>query len=438
MKEDFLHFIWEYQRYNHSKLFTNDNQPIYVIHPGKQNHYDGPDFLNATLRIGEELWKGSVELHVDGKDWYNHQHHLDPNYSNVILHVVYKNGITTKNGGGNFIPTLELNGKIPLHLFHKLEQLKANTSIIACSNHIQDIDEFIFLAWKERLVAERLESKVKDFEYLIKRQSGDWEGAFFHILTKNFGLHANIDAFELLAESIDYRVLLKYRHNVIDLEALLFGQAGMLDRSFKEEYPLLLQKEYRFLQKKYQLKSIPASYWRFKQLRPLSFPTIRIAQLAQLFHLETPLLTTFHESENPLAILRKVGVSDYWKTHFTFEHISGNSKKTIGLDFANTLIINAFIPTLYAMGKATGVPDLSIQAVEYLQALPPETNRKTNLWKRLDVHCKDAADSQAIIQMINHYCIPKKCLHCPIGCQILKVDDLEPPTRLEEPEIHYN
>jgi hypothetical protein len=438
MKEEFLHFIWEYQRYNSDELFTIDNQTVYVIHPGKHNHHDGPDFLNATLRIGDELWKGSVELHIDGKDWYQHQHHKDSNYSNVILHVVYSNGVTTKNGGGNLIPTLELNGKIPLHLFHKFDQLKANTSVVACSNHIQDIDEFILLAWKERLVAERLESKVADFEYLIERQNGDWEGAFFHILTKNFGLYANLDAFELLAESIDFRILLKHRHNLLELEALLFGQAGMLDRTFKEEYPLALQKEYRYLKKKYKLKSIPASYWRFKQLRPLSFPTVRIAQLANLFHLATPLLTTFHEHEDPLAILRKIGVSDYWKTHFTFEQAATNSKKRIGADFGSTLIINAFIPTIFAMGKATGVPDLCIQAIEYLQVLPPETNRKTNLWKRLDVHCKDAADSQAIIQLVNHYCIPRKCLHCPIGCQILKIDNNEPPRQLQEPEIHYN
>ncbi len=438
MKEEFLHFIWTYQRYDHNKLLTTDGETVQIIHPGKLNHHDGPDFLNATLRIDGQLWSGCVELHVDGQDWYNHKHHKDKNYGNVVLHVVYKNGVETRNGGGNYVPTVELNGKIPLNLFARFDQLQASNSIIACANHFQDVDDFIFLAWKERLVAERLESKVNGFEHIIEHQNGDWEGAFFQSLTRNFGLHANTDAFELLAESINYKILMKHRTNLFELEALLFGQAGMLERTFKDLYPNRLKKEYQYLKSKYKLQTIPLGYWRFKQLRPISFPTIRLAQLASLIHQKTPLFATFHESENLLEMLQQITVSKYWKSHYTFDKLSKESVKRIGKDFANALIINAFIPTLFAMGKATAVPELCIEAVDYLHTIPAEVNKKTNLWKVLDIHCKDAADSQALIQLVNNYCIPKNCLNCPIGCHILKGDNWQPPSKLEEPKLCYN
>ena len=439
MKEQLLHFVWQHRRFDQYELFTNCGEKITIIHPGWINHHDGPDFSNAKIKIGSTIWNGHVEIHVDGQDWYRHKHHSDPNYSNVILHVVYRNSQVTSNIGGYEIPTVELSGLIPLTVIQKYEQLIANNSIIACSNHIQDIDEFIIRAWKERLVIERFEEKVSDFESVIFKSKGNWEASFFHILTKNFGLHSNMEGFEALSESVDYKILLKHHEDTFQVEALLFGQAGMLDRNFKDDYPNQLKKEYQYLRKKYKLKSIPMGYWKFKGLRPVSFPTIRIAQLAQLIHRHTPLFSTFQDSRSPENLLRKISVSDYWKSHYTFDATSREIKKQIGSTFANLIIINVYIPMLFSYGKAMSIPDLSLYALELLTDIKPEVNRKTKLWQSLGIDCDDASDSQALIQAINHYCIKKKCLDCPIGCHILKGDNhFPPPKKLEEPAYIYN
>lgn len=439
MKENLLHFIWQHRRFDQYELATNCGEKISIIHPGFINHHDGPDFLNAKVKIGNDIWNGSVEIHVDGRDWYNHKHHSDPNYSNVILHVVYKNSKPTHNIGGYSIPTLELNGLIPLSLIEKHEILESNSSIIACSNHIQDVDEFIIRAWKERLVVERLEEKVLDFESVIDYNLGDWEGSFFQILAKYFGLYANTEGFEALAKSIDYKILLKHKTDLFQLEALLFGQSGLLDRSFKDDYPKRLKKEYQYLSKKYCLTPISKGYWKFKGLRPISFPTIRIAQLADLTHQHHTLFSAFQDSKAPKELIKQTKVSQYWETHYTFDTASREIKKVIGNTFADLIVINAYIPMLFAYGKAMSIPDLCLYAVELLGKKKSEVNRKTKLWSALGVKSEDAADSQALIQAINKYCSKKKCLKCPIGCHVLKGDNhFPPPNKFEEETYIYN
>ncbi|MCB0502119.1 MAG: DUF2851 family protein [Bacteroidetes bacterium] len=439
MKEQLLHFVWQHRRFDQYELLTQCGEKISIIHPGFNNHHDGPDFLNAKIRIGSTIWNGHVEIHVDGIDWYRHRHHYDPNYANVILHVVYRNGQLTNNIGGHEIPTLELGGLIPLTVIDKYEQLIVNSSVIACSNHLQDIDEFIIRAWKERLIAERFEEKVIDFEQLIDSTKGNWEAAFFQLLTRHFGVHSNMEGFQVLSESLDYRILLKHHEDLFQLEAILFGQAGMLDRNFNDIYPNELKKEYQYLSKKYKLKSIYGGNWKFKGLRPVSFPTIRIAQLAALIHRHAPLFATFQDSDSPETILRNIIPSDYWMSHYTFDTESRAINKVVGKTFANLIIINVYIPMLFSYGKAMSIPDLSLYAIELLATIRPEVNRKTKLWKSLGVSCDDAGDSQALIQAINHYCIERKCLDCPIGCHILKGEDhFPPPEKLEEPTYIYN
>ncbi len=439
MKEKLLHFIWQHRRFDQYKLATICGEKITIIHPGFINHHDGPDFLNAKVKIGNDIWNGSVEIHVDGRDWYQHKHHFDPNYSNVILHVVYSNSKVTCNIGGHTIPTLELNGLIPLNLIEKHDILETNSSIIACSNHIQDVDEFIVRAWKERLVVERLEEKVLCFQSTIDKNLGDWETSFFQIIAINFGLHANKEGFEALAKSIDHKILLKHKTDLFQLEALLFGQSGLLDRSFKDEYPNRLKKEYQFLKKKYRLNPISKGYWMFKGLRPISFPTIRIAQLADLIHKHHTLFSAFQDCKSSVELLKKTTVSEYWQTHYTFDAVSREIKKVIGNTFANLIVINAYIPMLFAYGNAMSIPDLSLYAMELLSSLSPEINRKTKLWKSLGIKSEDASDSQALIQAINNYCLEKRCLECPIGCHVLKGENhFPPPKKFEEPMYIYN
>lgn len=421
MKESFLHFVWQQQHFDSKQLSTMDGEAISILKPGQINHHDGPDFLHAKVRIGDTLWSGSVEIHVNGKDWYNHKHHNDLNYKNVVLHVVYNEQFApTKNSSGYTVPTLSLNSRISPNIIKKYEQLELSTSPIACANHIDDVDEFIVRAWKERLIVERLEEKVSYFENLVAHQNGNWEAAFFEVLTENFGLHANTNAFKTLARSIDYRILLKHSSSLFELEAILFGQAGMLERSFNDDYPNQLKKEYRYLAKKYKLEAIAPSLWRFKQLRPISFPTIRIAQLANLIHHHKHLFSAFQDSRAPENLLRKVAVSDYWNNHYTFDGNVRNAQKRIGQTFSDLVVINAYIPMLFAYGKAHATPDLTIYAVELLTYMKAEVNKKTKLWKVLNIEIADASDSQALIQAFNKYCSPKKCLSCPVGGHILK------------------
>ncbi|MGB3008611.1 MAG: DUF2851 family protein [Chitinophagaceae bacterium] len=278
MTERLLHFIWQFQYFNKNDLVSTAGETVQVIFPGQYNTNQGPDFSDGKIKISKTTWAGTIELHLKTSDWIKHNHQSDKNYNNVVLHVVWED-----DGTKDAIPVLELRDRVSKILLQRYEELMKASSYIPCEKGIGAIRDITWKSWKDRLLAERLQRKTLAVEKFLSVNNFHWEETFWWMLARNFGIKVNADSFEAIARSIPINVLAKQKHQIHQLEALLLGQAGLLEENFKDDYPELLKREYKFLQTKYQLKpvSIPLHFLR---MRPGNFPTIRLAQLAMLVH----------------------------------------------------------------------------------------------------------------------------------------------------------
>lgn len=419
MTEQLLQFIWQFQYYSKSNLILSKGEAIQIIHPGIHNTNQGPDFLNARVKIANTILAGSIEIHINASEWQLHKHSSDSNYNNVILHVVWLNDKDLDVD----IPTLELKNSVSSLLLNKYEKLMTNRNFIPCEDQIDTVNDFTFTAWKERLMVERLQEKSTIISEKLKKYSNHWEEIFWQLLAKNFGIKINSDAFESMAVSVPLSILAKHKNQLHQLEAILMGQCGLLNKNFSDDYAVMLQKEYRFLQKKYnlQLTHIP-SY--FLRMRPANFPTIRLSQLAVLIHNSSHLFSIIKEATDLKNVekLFAVTANDYWQYHYVFDEDTGFKKKTIGKQMVQNIIVNTVLPFLYSYGWYNNIEHYKEKALLWATELLPEQNVITKGFTELGIKNKSAYDSQALIQLKNKYCNNKYCLDCAIGNSILKKD----------------
>lgn len=415
MNEQFLHYIWKNSLFGKENLLTENNETVSIISPGIRNSDAGPDFLNARIKIGDTLWAGNVEVHVDAKAWFEHKHHLDKAYDNVILHVVEYTNEETYRTNGEEVPVLKL--KYDKKIADRYSDLVADTRTIACQNEIRKIDSFRINHWLENLTIERLMYQTEPVSQILKYTKNNWEETLYISIARSFGLRINVLPFELLAKSLPLKILVKHQNNLTQLEALLFGQAGFLETSPEDDYIEFLKKEYSYLKKTYQLNSIEKHLWKFLRLRPLNFPTIRLAQFAVMIHKTQKLFSQIQENLNPVYLheLLSHDVSDYWKNHYQPGKISTCMSKKLGHLTVNNIVINSVVPVFFQYSKATGNDNLRQEILDLLYYLPPEKNKIINEWINLGLELQNAAQTQASIQLRNFYCIKKNCLNCQIG-----------------------
>ena len=422
MKEDLLQYIWQFQHFNSKELACTNGEAIQIIHPGWHNQNQGPDFKEAKIKIGNTLWAGNIELHIQSSHWNLHHHSEDKNYDNVILHVVWMHDVEIKDVSGNALPALELQSRVSKILLDKYRDLMVNPKFISCENQMHLVNDLTISNWKERLVVERLKRKSENVLSIFHATNDHWEETFWRMIACNFGLKINGPFFQNVAESVPITMLSKHKNNIIQLEALLFGQAGLLNREFDTKYPAMLQKEYYFYQKKYGLaSSIGEPY--FLRMRPANFPTIRLAQLAMLIHKSEHLFSKIKETSSVAEVKKWLSVSanDYWHYHYTFEEETGYKIKTLGTQMIYNVIINTIIPVLFSYGLHHKEEAYKEKAIQWLYEIPPEKNSITEGFERLQQSHKSAFDSQAFIQLKNEYCYEKHCLQCAIGNGILKI-----------------
>ncbi len=421
MTEGFLHHLWKLKLFNLNALQTTEGETLEILKAGLHNNDAGPDFFNAQVKIAGTRWAGNVEIHVKSSDWENHSHEKDKAYDTVVLHVVYENDKPVYRRDGSLIPTLELKNKFDERLWKNYHELLLSNEWISCQSHIKSVDQFTFSNWKDRLLAERLERKTEDILSSLRNNNNSWEETFYHHLARNFGFRLNALPFEMLAKSVPLAHLAKHKDHLNQLEAVFFGQAGMLHKLFRDDYPNALRKEYKFLKKKFRLVHNPQHQWKFLRLRPVNFPTIRIAQFACLVHRSSHLFSNMLACENVAAIENffKVEVSDYWKSHFMFDRTSPNHPKHLGSDAIQNIVINTIVPFLFAYGKIRDSGIHRQRALDFLNQLPAEKNFIITGWNRLGVESATAYASQALLQLKNEYCSEKKCLTCSIGNNII-------------------
>lgn len=418
MTESFLQYVWQYQLLEGS-LTTTDGQLVRVLNVGMLNRDAGPDFLSSRLRIGDMEWAGNVEVHLKSSDWNKHRHSQDLAYDNVVLHVVYEHDAEVVACGNRGIPTLELKHFIPIVIWNNYEALLDPPEVreIACADKLHAITPVQFNAYLERLLVERLQRKTDMVRRMLKESNGSWEHVCYWMIAHYFGGVTNALTFELLAKNTDYRLLSRWKDNPQRLEALLFGQAGLLEPDFQDEYPLLLRSDYTALRTGANLSPLAGHLWRFFRLRPSAFPTLRISQFAQLLSKNPNLfsqLLDFRDVER-LEAFFMVAASDYWTTHYQFDAPSRPCKKSTGKPFVVGLIINAWIPLLFEYGVQHGSEEHKDLALELLSQLRPEKNKIVSYWNNAGVEVENAFQSQALIQLYNEYCKNKKCLQCRLG-----------------------
>lgn len=423
IKEDFLQYLWRTKQFDFKALLTYNDEPIEIIDFGELNTNAGPDFLNAKIKIGETLWAGNVEIHVKASEWIRHNHQANDAYNNVILHVVHENDQPIKRRTGEIIPCLELRKRIPADLRNQYMRLIDNENWIPCQSQFQTVSDINKAFWLDRLLVERLESRMRDLSDVLEANNNNWESSFYQRLARNFGAKINTQPFELLAQNTPILTLAKHKNDLFQLEALLFGQAGYLETDFEEAYPNRLKKEYQFLQKKYDLKPLNVSMWKFMRLRPANFPTVRIAQFAALIHQSTHLFSKVIDAksvEEVRILFENIEVSEYWLTHYKFDKESKPRTKKLGKSTIELFIINTIIPFLFFYGRFKGLEDYEDKALSFLEKLAPESNSIIDNWKSLKMKPKSAYQTQALLELKRKYCDEKRCLECAIGNQIMK------------------
>ncbi|MDQ3192266.1 MAG: DUF2851 family protein [Bacteroidota bacterium] len=422
MTEEFLHYIWQFRNFDNSGLKAHTGESIEIIKTGDHNHNSGPDFFNAIVKIGETVWAGNVEIHINSSDWEKHNHSVDKAYNNVVLHVVYNDDCIVSRTTGEVIPAIELKDRINQSTFSCYTDLIKSSQWISCSQSIKDVDEFIISNWLGRLLIERLEKKAESIINSLQLTQNNWQETFYLHLARNFGFKLNAEPFELLAKSLPLACLGKHRDSIEQIEALIFGQAGMLNASFEEEYPIQLQKEYNYLKQKYNLKPIDSHLWKFMRLRPVSFPTIRLSQFANLIHhsqnmfvkiLECSSLKEYYELFN-------ISTSLYWESHYTFRKQSKMTKKPLGKTSIDGILINTIAPFLFVYGIQKQDDTYKERALELLESIEGENNNIIKKWNEIGIISRSAFQSQALLELKKNYCDSKKCLKCSIGNNLLK------------------
>jgi hypothetical protein len=426
MKEEFLHWLWKYSLYDQDKLFDTENNKITILNPGEYNRDAGPDFFNARISVAGTVCAVNVEIHTKSSHFDNHGHQNDPAFNNVILHIVAENDKRVYNALGEEVLTTEIS--FDSLLYEKYTSLVNNPYIIACQDDIIKLDKILVRHWLNSLVIERFQNKSESILKIFTETGHDWDETFYRMLTRYFGFRVNTEPFEMLAAALPFRIIRKHSDNIFQIEALLFGTAGLLEEGlFKDavsdDYYRRLLKEYTVLSVKYSLQPLHGWLWKFSRLRPSNFPTVRLSQLAAMLSVTGGLFSRVLEATDirQIKALFEVTASDYWDDHFVFGKKSRSFVKKAGPQAVDIFLINAVIPLIFVYGQSRDCQDISERALSFLENIPTEENVITTEWKEAGIDAESAFYSQALIQLRNEYCKKRKCLKCRIGNKIISL-----------------
>ncbi|WP_017496715.1 DUF2851 family protein [Flavobacterium sp. WG21] len=420
MKEDFLHYLWRFKKFETLDLRTTQNEPLIIIKTGDYLELSGPDFFNAQIKIGNQKWAGNIEIHLKSSDWYVHAHEKDSAYDNVILHVVWEHDTEIFRKDNTEIPVLVLKEYTSKEILTNYNALIAPKSWIFCEKNITEIEEFVFKNWQERLFFERLERKAIFIYDLLEEYQQDWEAVLFSLFARNFGLNTNGNSFLQMAKSLPFSMVRKESFEVENLEALFFGTIGLLDADKEDVYFTDLKIRYYYLLNKYQLKKYHIDPIQFYKHRPDNFPTIRLSQLANLYqkqNLFSKIIAA--KSVDEVRKLLIVSANPYWQNHYQFDKESSRKPKVLSRAFIDLLIINTIIPLQFAYA-ATRDESIAEELISFMNQVAPESNAIISKFEFFGVKAENAFETQALLELKKEYCNQKACLRCALGIELLK------------------
>lgn len=426
LKEDLLQYLWNIADFDIQNLMTSDGQPIQIIERGVLNRDAGPDFLDSKIKINNTIWAGNIEIHKYSSDWEKHQHHKDPAYDNVILHVVFRDDKPVVRPNGEVIPTLSLYDRIRPQSTKAYHKLIYNKHWIPCQFFFPEVNSFVKSLWFEKLLIERLQNKTEYYKDILDQHTKDWESLLYIGIARYLSPNVNRNLMEELTLRTPLNILLKHKNDLSQLEAILFGQSGLLSIiENDDDYTIQLKKDYKFYQQKYNLTPMESVNWKFSKMRPLGFPTIRIAQLASYIYNSQSSFSKIVDPEEVKNVddLFKFELSNYWKNHYRFGTITVDKSKKIGKSTINTITVNVIVPILFLYGKSKDDQVIKDQSLELLASIPAEKNSIITQWKKLGETPKTAYETQALLTLKTKYCDLKNCLSCDIGNAFMKTKE---------------
>lgn len=419
MTEKLLQYLWNHKIFKHFDFRDMEGNPVEIIDFGKCNTDSGPDFLEAKIKVGGVILAGHVELHIKSSDWIFHNHSQDPNYQNIILHAVYEHNIDIDELNNKNIPTLELKHHIDEGMLWKYEKLLSGNQFIACESSFNP--KHIPVGFHEQNILKKLNEKAEDLEKKLKKFNNNFEAILFHSLAYSFGLKINAEIFRQIAESIEFSIVLKVRQNKTQFEALLFGIAGWLEDP-KDELVKIWKREFDFLKAKFKISDVRI-HPKFLRLRPPNFPTLRLSQLADLYHQHQNLFSkVIHakSAEELFSLFKEIKASEYWDNHFSFGKISTvHQPKVLSRDFVELIILNTILPLKYTYHRYHH-EEITEELLAFYKNLPAEKNAVIDSWSKMDIKILSSLESQSFIYHFNHFCVQKNCLNCSIGFTLLK------------------
>lgn len=422
MEEELLQFIWYRQVFRLQDLITTDSEPVLILNAGIQNYDQGPDFLNARIRIGNHVWIGNVEIHTQSSFWNSHHHHTDPHYNNVILHVVWNEDEKIKTDAGFAPPCITLADRVDMAWLDYYRNFIREHDEILCGRYLPEVSSIVKQDWLERMTIERLEEKTKLIERIFHECKQNWEKTFWTALARQLGAPVNGDAMEQLLIRTPYEVLLRHIDKPAEVESILFGMAGMLDPAFEQEYPKQLQKMFRFYRIKYRIAPMREVSWLFLRMRPANFPTLRIAQIASLICMRYPVIRWIDERMDPKSWIKHLRISpgtDYWNDHYHLTSTSHSHDSRLGVAAANGILINVIAPFSFYYFRQLGRIDYHSYAISLWESMSVEDNKILRSWKDHGWVPGNAADGQGMLHLKKTYCEKRHCLRCRIGTRIM-------------------
>jgi hypothetical protein len=423
LSESAFQFIWKYRLFKQQGLVTQSGRSVRIERVGSQNFNEGPDFLNALIDIEGVRLAGHIEIDRSSSDWNKHRHHLNEKFNSVILHVVYEHDADVVRRDGSRPETLVLKSHIDRRAMETYRSMAGSRSWIPCQSLIGSVDSFYVDHWLNRLLFDRMLQKSDSVFRLLEESGGDWQQVSYIVLARSFGFSVNDQAFELLARSVPLELIKAYRHDPLILDALFFGQAGMLEQSFDEEYPLQLKGAFAGLKSKHGLKPMAYHHWRFLRMRPANFPTLRIAQFSAFCHRFEDFFSPVLEIENLTlweSMLKSLVLNPYWSVRYRFGKAGHPHHPAVGSAAAKTIFINWLCLLLFAYGRRHEDVDRMDQSFERMARVGAERNSIVDRYRRLGVKVRSAVDTQGLKQLKTIYCDKKRCLDCEIGLQIIK------------------
>jgi hypothetical protein len=422
--ESFLHYIWQFHYFKKGGLQTSDGELLEIFHSGIRNSNAGPDFEEARIKIGTLEWRGSVEIHIKASGWNDHHHNIDKAYEMVVLHVVWENDSQITRDDGTIIPTLELKDRVDASLWDRYKKLYTSVESLPCATSWDKVPDITKLSMTDKAAVQRLEVKAEIVKDFLTANQNDWQETCYQLLCKSFGFKVNAEPMLQLAQSLPFKFILKHLDRPIQVEALLFGQAGFLERPLNDDYIIILNREYDLLRRKYSLdgKQMNLVQWRFLRLRPANFPTVRIAQLVSLLTTKKNLFSEILacETYQELVNLFNIEQSEYWLRHYRFGKESKTQVPAFGSASVQNVLINTIAPMVMAYGQMHDAQEYINRTIDILQHIPGEKNKITRIWNDLGFKVKSAFESQGLIELHNSYCLKHRCLECNVGSAIVK------------------